>query len=95
MYSLIITKQMEWSWHAYLNIFNLKIKSSGLYFLLIKKEICFWTKSTHIEKCQQLKTVMWFRSIYKSTLHPVMRIVCQESTDLLKITLEAIGIFNL
>jgi hypothetical protein len=66
-----------------------------LYFLLIKKEICFWTKSTHIEKCQQLKTVMWFRSIYKSTLHPVMRIVCQESTDLLKITLEAIGIFNL
>ena len=26
MYSLIITKQMEWSWHAYLNIFNLKIK---------------------------------------------------------------------
>ena len=61
-----------------------------LYFKLIKKEICFWTKATHIEKSQQLKTVTWFSSINKSTLYPVMRIVCQESTDLLKITLEAI-----
>lgn len=47
----------------------------------------------YIEKCQQLNTIMWFSSIYKSTLYLIMRIVCQESTDLLKITLEAI--FNL